>query len=52
MSVDEIPLQEGQDFYIENGGLVIFTENYLKTTFSTDNFSSDYATVPKNGQTR
>jgi hypothetical protein len=29
----------------------IFTDNYLKTTFSTDNFSNDYTTVPKNGET-
>jgi hypothetical protein len=29
----------------------IFTDNYLRTTFSTDNFSSDYTTVPKNGET-
>jgi hypothetical protein len=28
----------------------IFTDNYLRTTFSTDNFSSDYTTVPKNGE--
>lgn len=27
----------------------IFTDNYLRTTFATDNFSSDYTTVPKNG---
>ena len=29
----------------------IFTDNYLRTTFSTDNFSTDYNTVPKNGET-
>ncbi|CAN5571871.1 hypothetical protein BH09BAC4_BH09BAC4_33890 [soil metagenome] len=29
----------------------IFTDNYLRTAFSADNFSSDYTTVPKNGQT-
>src|ERR1051325_1500543 len=29
----------------------IFTDTYLRTTFSTDNFSSDYTTVPKNGET-
>ncbi|AKD55496.1 hypothetical protein [Spirosoma radiotolerans] len=29
----------------------IFTDNYLRTTFSANNFSSDYNTVPKNGQT-
>ncbi|GAA4462524.1 hypothetical protein GCM10023189_39290 [Nibrella saemangeumensis] len=29
----------------------IFTDNYLRTTFSTDNFSPDYTTVPKHGQT-
>ena len=29
----------------------IFTDNYLRTTFSADNFSSDYTTVPKNGET-
>lgn len=29
----------------------IFTDNYLRTTFSADNFSSDYTIVPKNGQT-
>jgi hypothetical protein len=28
----------------------IFTDNYLRTTFSADNFSSDYTTVPKNGE--
>jgi len=27
----------------------IFTENYLRTTFSTDNFSNDFSIVPKNG---
>ena len=25
----------------------IFTDNYLRTTFSTDNFSNDYNTIPK-----
>ena len=29
----------------------IFTDNYLRTTFSNDNFSGDYTTVPKNGET-
>lgn len=29
----------------------IFTDNYLRTTFSTDNFSTDFNTVPKNGET-
>ncbi|MEI9944325.1 MAG: hypothetical protein WDN26_08865 [Chitinophagaceae bacterium] len=29
----------------------IFTDSYLRTTFSADNFSSDYTTVPKNGET-
>ncbi|SFD43987.1 acetylxylan esterase [Spirosoma endophyticum] len=29
----------------------IFTDNYLRTTFSDDNFSSDYTIVPKDGQT-
>jgi hypothetical protein len=29
----------------------IFTDNYLRTTFSTDNFSPDYTAVPKNGET-
>jgi hypothetical protein len=28
----------------------IFTDNYLRTTFSTDNFSNDYNIVPKNGE--
>lgn len=28
----------------------IFTDNYLRTTFSTDNFSNDYNTVPNNGE--
>lgn len=28
----------------------ILTENYLRTTFSADNFSNDYTTIPKNGQ--
>lgn len=29
----------------------ILTDNYLRTTFSTDNFSNDYTAVPKNGET-
>jgi hypothetical protein len=29
----------------------ILTDSYLRATFSTDNFSSDFNTVPKNGQT-
>lgn len=29
----------------------IFTDNYLRTNFSTDNFSNDYTIVPKNGET-
>jgi hypothetical protein len=29
----------------------IFTDNYLRTTFSTENFSTDYTMVPKNGAT-
>ena len=29
----------------------IFTDHYLLTTFSADNFSGDYTTVPKNGET-
>ncbi|GAB3547607.1 acetylxylan esterase [Spirosoma fluminis] len=29
----------------------IFTDNYLRTTFSTDNFSPDYTAVPRNGET-
>lgn len=29
----------------------IFTDTYLRTTFSTDNFSADYTTIPKNGET-
>lgn len=29
----------------------IFTDNYLRTTFSADNFSSDYTTIPRNGET-
>lgn len=29
----------------------IFTDNYLRTTFSADNFSNDYNTIPKNGET-
>ena len=28
----------------------IFTDSYLRTTFSADNFSSDYTTIPKNGE--
>jgi len=28
----------------------IFTNSYLRTTFSADNFSSDFTTVPKNGE--
>jgi len=28
----------------------IFTDNYLRTTFSTNNFSNDYTTIPKNGE--
>ena len=28
----------------------IFTDNYLRTTFSADNFSNDYNIVPKNGE--
>jgi hypothetical protein len=28
----------------------ILTDNYLRTTFSTDNFSTDYTTVPQNGE--
>ena len=28
----------------------IFTDNYLRTTFTTNNFSNDYTTVPKNGE--
>ena len=28
----------------------ILTENYLRTTFSTDNFSNDFTVVPKNGK--
>ncbi|GAB3892104.1 hypothetical protein GCM10028803_04590 [Larkinella knui] len=28
----------------------IFTDHYLKTAFATDNFSSDYTAVPKNGE--
>jgi hypothetical protein len=28
----------------------IFTDNYLRTTFSTDNFSSDFNIIPKNGE--
>ena len=28
----------------------IFTDNYLRTTFSTNNFSNDYTTVPKNDE--
>jgi hypothetical protein len=29
----------------------ILTDSYLRTTFSADNFSNDYTTVPKNGET-
>ena len=29
----------------------IFTDSYLRTAFSNDNFSSDYTAVPKNGET-
>lgn len=29
----------------------ILTENYLRSTFSSDNFSTDFTTVPKNGET-
>src|SRR6478736_338644 len=29
----------------------IFTDNYLRTTFSTDNFSNDYTIVPKKDDT-
>ena len=29
----------------------IFTDNYLRTTFAADNFSSDYTTVPHDGET-
>jgi hypothetical protein len=29
----------------------ILTDNYLRTTFSTDNFSNDYNLVPKSGET-
>jgi hypothetical protein len=29
----------------------ILTDNYLRTTLSTDNFSNDYNLVPKNGET-
>lgn len=29
----------------------IFTDSYLKTTFSSDNFSNDFTVVPKNGET-
>ncbi|MEZ0484951.1 acetylxylan esterase [Fibrella aquatica] len=29
----------------------IFTDNYLRTTFSADNFSTDYTAVPRNGET-
>jgi hypothetical protein len=28
----------------------IFTDSYLRTAFSTDNFSNDYTAVPKNGE--
>ncbi len=29
----------------------IFTDNYLRTAFSNDNFSNDYTAIPKNGET-
>ena len=29
----------------------ILNDNYLRTTFSTDNFSNDFNTIPKNGET-
>lgn len=29
----------------------ILTDSYLRTTFSADNFSSDYNSIPKNGET-
>ncbi|MES2794309.1 MAG: acetylxylan esterase [Bacteroidota bacterium] len=29
----------------------IFTDNYLRSAFQTDNFSNDFAFVPKNGET-
>lgn len=29
----------------------VFTDSYLKTAFSTDNFSNDYTIAPKNGET-
>ncbi|GAB3012040.1 acetylxylan esterase [Spirosoma pulveris] len=29
----------------------IFTDNYLRSTFSTDNFSGDFTVVPRNGET-
>lgn len=29
----------------------IFTDSYLRTTFSNDNFSTDYTALPKNGDT-
>lgn len=29
----------------------ILTDSYLRTTFSADNFSNDYTTIPKNGET-
>ena len=29
----------------------IFTDSYLRTTFSADNFSNDFTVVPKNGST-
>ncbi|WP_266367496.1 acetylxylan esterase [Tellurirhabdus rosea] len=29
----------------------IFTDNYLRTAFSADNFSTDYTAVPKDGET-
>jgi len=28
----------------------IFTDNYLRTTFSTDNFSADFNVIPQNGE--
>jgi hypothetical protein len=30
----------------------IFTDNYLRTTFSTDNFSNDYTAIPKKWRNR
>lgn len=29
----------------------IFTDNYLRTTFSTENFSNDFTAIPKKGET-